>query len=81
VEGKQVTQQEATESWWFDADDVTRERALRLEGTDLLPNDMALDLQMAGVTVTAVDTIEGPAHVIPDVVLEFLDAARALRFE
>lgn len=76
-----MTQQEATESWWFDADDVTRERALRLQGTDLFLDDMALDLQMAGVTVTAVDTHEGPAHVIPDVVLEFLDGARALRSE
>ena len=75
-----MTQQEAVESWWFDADDFTRERALRLRATDLLPEDMALDLIVAGVVVGEVDTRDGVGHVIPDPVLDFLDGARQLRF-
>jgi hypothetical protein len=49
-----MTQAEAVRSWWVDADQATRNRALRLREDDLLPADMQQGLAMAGVTVVPI---------------------------
>lgn len=50
-------QEALIEAWWGQLDESTRRRLLRLAPEDFLPADVALDLQMAGVTVIAVGTV------------------------
>lgn len=38
--------------WWSELDEFTRRRVLRLRPVDLLPADLAADLQRCGVHVT-----------------------------
>lgn len=40
------------EHWWGELDEFTRRRVLRLRPADLLPADLAEDLQRNGVHVT-----------------------------
>lgn len=76
-----IGQLEAVASWWRDADEPTRRRALRLAEDDLLPEDMQRGLAMAGVTViplgrSGVD--EGPlGYIQPDALTDFLADHRA----
>ncbi|WP_432563744.1 hypothetical protein [Kineococcus sp. SYSU DK003] len=74
-----MKQQNAVESWWFQADEVTRARALQLTEIDLLPEDMALDLVLAGIRIDQVLTRAGIGHVIPQALWDFLEAVRELR--
>ncbi|WP_432510658.1 hypothetical protein [Kineococcus sp. SYSU DK001] len=50
-----MTQREAVERWWTEADDVTRRRALQLRPFGPLPADMRHDLAMQGVTVVPLE--------------------------
>jgi hypothetical protein len=44
-------------AWWEQVDQATRARLLALGEGDFLPGDLALDAQMAGVSVIAVGTV------------------------
>ncbi|WP_432563005.1 hypothetical protein [Kineococcus sp. SYSU DK003] len=74
-----MKQQDAIDTWWFDADEPTRARALQLARTDLLPEDMVIDLMLAGAAMVRVDTPAGVGHIIPEVLWDFLMAARQMR--
>jgi hypothetical protein len=71
-----VNQRDAMASWWADADEPTRRRALRMAEDDLLPEDMQRGLAIAGATViplgrSGVD--EGPlGYLQPDALFDFL---------
>lgn len=71
-----MTQAEAVRSWWADADQTTRNRALRLREDDLLPADMQQGLAMAGVTVASIGRSRvdgGPeGYEVPDVLWSLL---------
>jgi hypothetical protein len=70
-----LVQKLAVEQWWTQADPVTRTRALRLEAADLLPEDMQVDLAMAGVTVSAVGCgwdQRPTGYWVPQVLWDFL---------
>lgn len=70
-------QKMAVEQWWTQADPVTRIRALRLEAADLLPEDMQVDLAMAGVTVSAIGCgwdQQPEGYWVPQVLWDFLRA-------
>ncbi|MEZ0494632.1 hypothetical protein AB2L28_20540 [Kineococcus sp. TBRC 1896] len=75
-----MTQREAIASWWREADEATRRRALRLAQDDLLPEDMQRGLVKAGVTVvplgrSGVD--DGPlGYLQPDDLVDFLNDQR-----
>ena len=75
-----MTQAEAVRSWWADADQTTRNRALRLREDDLLPADMQRGLAMAGVTVVPIgrSPIDGEpeGYEIPLVLWALLDDVR-----
>ena len=77
-----MTQTEAVRSWWANADQTTRNRALRLREDDLLPADMQQGLLMAGVTVIPVgrSPIDGQpdGYKIPDVLWSLLVDIRGL---
>ncbi len=68
-------QKMAVERWWIGTDPVTRTRALRLQAADLLPEDMQVDLAMAGVTVSAVGygwDSRPEGYWVPQVLWDFL---------
>jgi hypothetical protein len=71
-----MTQTQAVRSWWADADQTTRNRALRLREDDLLPADMQRGLAMAGVTVASIgrSPVDGEpeGYEIPDVLWSLL---------
>lgn len=46
-----MSQEETLELWWLHLDEVTRRRLLRQSVSDVLPDDVAQDLQMHGITV------------------------------
>ena len=75
-----MNQRDAVASWWADADEPTRRRALRMAEDDLLPEDMQRGLAMAGATVipfgrSGVD--EGPlGYLQPDALVDFLAERR-----
>ncbi|WP_432485711.1 hypothetical protein [Kineococcus esterisolvens] len=75
-----MNQRTAVASWWAEADQATRRRALRLRGDEPLPEDMAVDLGMHGVTVAPLDRspVDGRpvGYVPPRVLLEFLEDVR-----
>ena len=45
------------EQWWSELDAAARARVLALEGSDHLPGDVAMDLQLAGVSIVAVGVV------------------------
>jgi len=49
-----VRQDDAVRAWFAGLDDVDRGRLLRLNEIDLLPEDLAVGLGMAGVTVVPI---------------------------
>jgi hypothetical protein len=75
-----VTQVDVVRSWWADLDPVDQGRVLRLEVDDLLPEDLAVGLALAGVTVVPLDAspVDGrPAgYVPPDVLVALLGEVR-----
>ncbi len=77
-----MTQAEAVRSWWADADQTTRNRALRLREDDLLPADMQQGLAMAGVTVMPIgrSPVDGEpeGYEIPPVACKLLQWIREL---
>jgi hypothetical protein len=50
-------QRELIQRWWQQVAEPTRTRLLGLAAGDFLPSDVALELQMVGVTVIAVGTV------------------------
>ena len=69
------------EAWWQQLDPVARRRLRALPSDDFLPGDLALDLQVAGMSVIAVGTVEAEdgheaLHEQPDVLVELLDEVR-----
>ncbi len=77
-----MTQADAVRSWWADADQTTRNRALRLREDDLLPADMQQGLAMAGVTVVPIghSPIDGQpeGYEIPALLWQLLEGVRKL---
>jgi hypothetical protein len=77
-----VRQADAVRTWFAELDDVDRGRLLRLDEVDLLPEDLAIGLSMAGVTVVpiGVSPVDGrPEGWWPPPVLE--DYLAELRHE
>ncbi|NAZ84641.1 hypothetical protein GTR00_00625 [Kineococcus sp. T90] len=77
-----MTQAEAVHSWWADADQTTRNRALCLREDDLLPADMQQGPAMAGVTVVPIgrSPVDGEpeGYERPTVVCRLLQRTREL---
>lgn len=46
-----MSQRDRLDLWWRDLDELTRRRVLKLRPEDALPDDVASDLQMHGITV------------------------------
>lgn len=46
-----MSQEEILELWWLHLDETTRRRLLWQPVSDVLPDDVAQDLQMHGITV------------------------------
>lgn len=68
-----MRQADAVRAWFAGLDDVDRGRLLRLDEADLLPEDLAIGLSMAGVTVVpiGVSPVDGrPKGWWPPPVLE-----------
>jgi hypothetical protein len=68
-------------AWWEQVDQATRARLLALGEGDFLPGDLALDAQMAGVSVIAVGTVlvESDYEALyeqPDVLADLLTEER-----
>ncbi|MFD0485544.1 hypothetical protein ACFQ46_23380 [Kineococcus sp. GCM10028916] len=68
-------------AWWEQVDQATRARLLTLGEGDFLPGDLALDAQMAGVSVIAVGTVlvDGGYEALyeqPDVLTDLLGHER-----
>jgi len=77
-----MRQTDAVRRWFAELDDVDRGRLLRLDEADLLPEDLAVGLSMAGVTVVpiGVSPVDGrPKGWWPPPVLE--DFLAELRHE
>jgi hypothetical protein len=53
-----ITQHVLIEGWWDALDDSTQARLRALAEDDFLPAELALDLQMQGVSVIAVGTVQ-----------------------
>jgi hypothetical protein len=67
------------ELWWGELDEFTRRRVLRLQPADLLPADLAEDLQRHGVHVTRLRSSATGEDVWaqPEHLLELLERERA----
>ncbi|WP_369055936.1 hypothetical protein [Kineococcus terrestris] len=66
-------QRAAVQAWWAGLTQQQRRDVLRLDAGDVLPDELALDLQMAGVTVVR----EHGQPVPPDALLDHLTEHRA----